>query len=195
MRYLILVLLAFSPGCGRSGSNATAQPPRPWQTDRKFLDQLNAPAEIAGYLLQPPKGYKPIHANRPPIAYITWESPARADSNRTFLIASVVDLPNPNDPKHLAEQVLNDALAANQTILTQWKKTPTERGKLSGIDFVRAECTGIDRFRDKTYTRVIAYVARDGNRLIQLVVRQESSSPDDDFFGLAEAGLLTFRKR
>jgi hypothetical protein len=185
----------FSLGCGRSGSSATAQPRRPWETDKKWLDQLDAPAEIAGYVLQPPKGYKRIAANSPPISLITWESPPRAGSNRAALMASVVDLPNPNDPKHSAEQVLNDALGANQPIMTQWQKTPTDRGKLSGIDFVRAECTGMDRFREKTYMRVILYVARDGNRLIQLAVRQESSNPDDDFFGLAEAGLLTFRKK
>lgn len=195
MRYLILVLLVISPGCGRSGSNTTTKPARPWQTDKKFLDQLDAPAEVAGYVLQPPKGYKRIAANSPPISLITWESPARPDSCRTLLIVSVVNLPDPNNPKHSAEQVLNDSLAANQKLVSQWKKTPIERGKLNGIDFLRAECTGMDRFRDSICMREIAYVARDGNLLIQLSVRQDSSNPDDDFFGLAEAGLLTFRKR
>jgi hypothetical protein len=43
--------------------------------------------------------------------------------------------------------------------------------------------------------REIAYVARDGNFLIQLSVRQDSSNLEDNFLGFAEAGLLTFRKR
>src|SRR5262245_19185888 len=138
-RVAVAVALALVAGCGgRSNGPPDGGPdgdkkaaPRPWQPEAKLLDQLDSPVEIAAYLIRPPKGYKSGVMKVAPIHMISWESPAAAD--RTYVMVSVVNLPDPDNPKHGAEKTLTAGVDALRSITSDWSRLGPPRVHLARL--------------------------------------------------------------
>jgi hypothetical protein len=193
---IVIVLLIL--GCGRKrpdggrnpdGSPASGDELRPWKADERLVAQLNPATVVGGYAIRSPGGYREQETAVAPVRMVTWESPARPDGARVWLIVSVVETAGVGP-----EKVLDDHLAARGSITESLKRTASEHGQLNGMAFVRASYSGFDRIR-KVLIRGHAYAAVDEGRLIQLTAHEERPSEGETLLALPEAALLTFRKR
>jgi hypothetical protein len=194
----IVVIVLLLVGCAKKrtdrgpnhdGVAVPGEEARPWKPEETLLAQLEPATVAEKYAIRSPKGYRKQATAVAPISMVTWESPARPDGARAWLMVSVVENAGVEP-----EKVLRDYLAARDSITESLKRTVPEHGRLDGIPFIRASYSGYDRIR-KVFIRGHAYAAVDEGRLIQLTAHEERPSEGETLLAFPEAGLLTFRRR
>jgi hypothetical protein len=166
-----------------------------WQPAAALLDELAPAADVADYQVRPPKGFaKSADPDKPPKgikAMPFWFGAARADEPAPQLMVLVSAVPAEMAPP--LEEALSGQLALPKQQLERWSQTEPERGKVNGLDFLRARWSGTDP-KTKAKTSGFTYVAQDGENSVTL--SGQATGPDqENALKLAEAAVLTFKKK
>ena len=145
-----VVLLVVEAGCGRNTPSQPTTPPvpataaapatglPPWQPDPASVDQLGPYQDVEGYQIRLPKYYDSVP---PPRALPSgqnafyWMGP----SGRTITV-SFATLPPGSVGGATLSEYLDKTMAALAKAVggSDWRRTPSESGKMGGINFLRA---------------------------------------------------------
>jgi hypothetical protein len=176
-------------------SGAQKKPPLPhWLPDKELVKSLAPTVKIAGYILQPPKGYK-MRMGSPPqgVAAMAWAGEKRDDGTRPTLIFSLIDMDARDLQQYTIEDLADKLLGGVKRRRTEWQQGKTERGIVNGMTFARISWTGTES-EQKHKMRGFIYVALDGDSIIQLT-SQDVLPVANQSVPLAEAAVLTFKKQ
>jgi hypothetical protein len=144
-RSLLLALLCLLVGIA-APLPATAKPTAPvaWTPEEAMLPQLSPATTLGLFKIRPPKGYSASSQTSPTGAEaFNWVSAPRADGTRAYLMVVMLDLPGSEAKKMTPDKMLGQFLIGiSRTRGSDWKRTPTEKGVINGIPFVRARWSG-----------------------------------------------------
>jgi hypothetical protein len=159
--------------------------PPVWKSNEALVDQLDSAKEIEGFLINPPKGYSWLAQPGPEGSKITgWSGVMRPDKTRAQLLVLTVTLPREELKKYNLEQILDELVASTGQQRKNWQRTPTEKGLINGLIFVRTFWSGTDIG--------LGYVTLVGEKIIQLS-SQDVEPHHKEALELAESSVFTFK--
>jgi hypothetical protein len=91
------------------------------------------------------------------------------------------------------EQALETFLSSIEKRRKNWSRTPTEKGRINGTNFVRSRWSGVDLNSEKKM-RGFSYVTINNGGLVQ-ISSQDVEPHDKEALGIAEASALSFIKK
>ena len=172
---------------------ASAQKATQWVPTKSILEKLSAPTSIGAYEIRSPKGYEAkTREGGNGFKMTLWFGPQRANGTRAGLTLVVMPEP-PTDVKPTLEELMRLALEDQKGLRTEWKVSPSERGDINGIRFMRAYWSGASR-QYKQSLRGFIYVAQVGKRFVQ-IGGQDVEPYQKETLPLVEAATMTFKKR
>ena len=162
-----------------------------WKSAKALLNQLDSATEIEGFLINPPKSYSWLTQPGPEGSKMTgWAGLPRSDKTRAQLVILTVRLPKEELKKYNLEQILDELVASIEQERRDWNRTPTEKGLINGLLFVRTHWSGTDiRSGRKMYG--FNYVTLVGEKIIQLS-SQDVEPYHKESLELAESSAFTF---
>jgi hypothetical protein len=174
----------------------TERAPAEWTPDRALVQRLADAADVEGYTIQPPKGFRMQRmqrANAPANPKMfAWVGDTRKDGARPS-VTLMIAVPPPGESVNLPlEQVAEKLLGGVKRGRANWRQDTPERGVVNGMNFVRIRWSGMEPGRTRKMEGFI-YVALDGTSVIQLG-SQDVVPHGKQTLPLAEASVLTFRK-
>lgn len=174
--------------------SAAPAPSTKWVPDRAHLAKLAPAARISSYLIQPPRGYTFNTRPGPGGTYAdAWVGPTHADGTRSYLMV-VFLVPSAGDRQNdTLAQGSAKMLAGVQRRRKNWKQSPTQRGSVHGITFLRTYWQGTDIASGKPMYG-FSYFAKYGNTFLQISSQDVVPYQTRDL-PIAEASALTFRKQ
>jgi hypothetical protein len=181
---LALVLLA--------ADSALAAPA--WTPSKLLAGQLSPAITLAGFTIQPPKGYSkspaPTTKNDP---LEIWASPFNATGHATILSFAQYTKPGAKARTQPLASTVARFVQAQASSYKGWKVTPTQMGTIHGAPFCRCYWSGIEIDRG-VQREGFLYLGRSGTSIYALSA-QVTGTKDRKALALAEASVLTFRQK
>jgi predicted Zn finger-like uncharacterized protein len=164
-----------------------------WRPEAAMLDRLAPETTVEGYRVRPPKGYTLKVMQKVTSKGYGWAGPRGAGGTHSQFLISVAS-PLPAEYANLTlEQMLDRMMKAVELRNAQgWTRTPTERGQINGLPFVRTYWSGFSSTLGRKM-HGFWYLTRDGQTLVMLM-SQDAEPGHEEPLKLAEAAALTFKK-
>ena len=163
-----------------------------WAPEPSLLEQLDAESAGSGFTIRPPRGYQLIKQTGPNGSHVFgWKGGQRPDGVSPYLMVSVAPIPPGEHSAEGLEQALDAFLGGVQRRRTSWARTPTERGHIGALEFVRATWSGVEPSRN-IKMHGFSYVTATGEAIVQ-ISSQDVDPGDETTLKLAEASALTFK--
>jgi hypothetical protein len=164
-----------------------------WKPEAAMLDRLAPETTVEGFRVRPPKGYTLKVMPKTTSKGYGWAGPRSAGGTRSQFLMSVASPLPPEYSNLTLEQMLDRMMTAMQGRNAQgWTRTPTERGRINGLPFVRTYWSGISSTLGRKM-HGFWYLTRDGQTLVMLM-SQDAEPGYQEPLKLAEAAALTFKK-
>jgi hypothetical protein len=165
-----------------------------WTSNPALTAKLAPVVRGYGFSVRPPKGWR--YAGNVALASsrsLQWTSPPRKDGTRGSFSVQVVIRPAGVARKQSAEASLDRLLNAERA--GRFARTPTQRGEINGVPFVRARWTRLaGTRRNARSTHGFSYVAERGSQLIWISA-SDVSPHYASTLKPAEAAALTLQVR
>jgi hypothetical protein len=174
---------------------AAEEKPGNWEPEKALVDRLQPYQDVEGYQLRLPKGYSLMQRPATPLPGVKvfyWMGPRQADGGGPSLAISVWTLaPGGEEPKDAVSKALAALEASPNTQDRPWERASVESGQIAGLPCLRGQSQVVTAAGAKV--RSFAYFVKDGTT--QIAIGGGASEADADALKLAEAAVLTFRKR
>jgi len=165
-----------------------------WVSDKTLADRLGSFVDMKEFQLKVPKTYQPVNQPGPDGSNITaWIGAERSDGTKPYVMVTTARLNSEQQSTLSSEQALDAFLTSIERRRKQWSRTPTERGKVNGMTFVRSRWSGVDMNTGKKM-RGFSYVTINNGELVQ-ISSQDVEPNDKGDLEIAEAAALTFIKK
>jgi hypothetical protein len=156
---------ATAPKTWQTPTDITLPPTPVWVPDSTRLDQLDPPFDVGDYRIRPPKEYTLRKTRRGGTEALIWEGPERKDKSSPKLWVMVGKMA-PGDEKLSLEESNAILIAGAKQKLEQYSETPSERGKIGDLPFLRMTFQGTEK---GAKGHIVAYHAHDGQKYIHIM--------------------------
>jgi hypothetical protein len=191
---LVSIVLCLT-GCNRTQTSAN-KPIQP--APAAVLDSSGGATEVAGYMVNPPKGYSvvtpPPNAGPPGAKFAFWGGTKRPDGTAP-MFGVMVGSPPSKEKLPALDEFLNIMLQGvkKQRIAPTWTQSPFEELKLGGLTFKRTRWSGTD-LKNGWKMHGLMYVAIDGRTFIQ-ITSQDVEPHHEEALKLSETAAQSFKKK